>query len=108
MSLDYLNNIRVQIGVFNGDAPAATVALWQSIVPAQIQVHSDVSSGMKTYLVNDFPPGMDSFQYAQSLIEAGIPGAKSVHLMDGIKLRKGWDGFKIIGPQTGVIDPIGP
>jgi hypothetical protein len=106
MSQDYLNDVRIQIGAFPGDAPAATIALWQTIIHVPIQVHLEPSTGGKTYLVNDFPEGMNSFDYAETLVAAGIAGAKSVHLVGGTRLRKGWDGFKEIGPEVAVIAPL--
>lgn len=106
MSHNYLDDIRVQIGAFTGGAPPETIALWQSLIPVQIQVHHNPENDLKTYLVNDFPPEMNSYQYAEALESAGIVGAKSVHLMDGNRLRKGWDGFKIIGLEVAVIEPL--
>jgi hypothetical protein len=104
MSLDYLNDVRVELGKFTGDAPASTIAMWQSIVKVPIQVHEESSTGIKTYLVNDFD--VEASAFARTLVEAGIATAKPVHLMNGVKLRKGWDDFVVIGPQVAVIDPV--
>jgi hypothetical protein len=106
MSLDYLNDIRVQIGAFVGDAPAETISLWQSLIAVPIQVHLEPATGIKTYLVNDFPAEKNSFEYADALVAAGIVGAHSVHLVEGDRLREGWSGFKIIGPEVTVLSGV--
>lgn len=103
MSADPLNRVKIQLGVFDGDAPPATISFWQSIVSGDIDVHFDAGSGMKTYLLHSIPAGQDSVSYVSSLVSAGITGAEAVHVMEGNRIRLGWDDFEIIGDQITTI-----
>lgn len=106
MSHEYLNDVRVQIGAFPTDVPEATLAQWRAVIKVPIQVHFNPETGIKTYLVNDFPNDQNSFEYAITLVEAGITEARSVHLFQPTRIRMGWNGYLVIGPQESVINPV--
>lgn len=103
MEYNYQNDVRIFIGKSQGDASAETIAQWQAIVNMPIQVHVHPASGVKTYLINDFPEGVEAEPFAKALQEAGISDAHLVHLVDGQKLRYGWDNYHEIGPEQAVI-----
>lgn len=102
MPVDAQNNVKIQLGLFEGDAPSQTITLWQSIITTDILVHFDPVSGMKTYLI-ECPLETDGFVFAESLVSQGIEAAEAVHLIEGNRLRKLWDDFEVIGNQVAVI-----
>lgn len=106
MSTELPQNLKVQLGYFQGDAPSETISLWRTILNAAIQVHEATGIGVKTYLINEFPEGFNHISYAEKLKELGIPEAKSVFLIEGTKLRKGWNDFIDIGPEVAIIPKV--
>jgi hypothetical protein len=108
MSNDHSKNLRVQLGYFQGEVPAETLAAWRTILNVPIYVHESPLTGIKTYSIFDFPEGYNLVTYAQFLKENGIAGASSILIYDGDKIQKGWEGYLVIGPEVAVLAPINP
>jgi hypothetical protein len=103
MESEYPSNMMIQLGYFQGDVPEEIMALWRSHLHAPILVHEALKTGVRTYLINEFPEGFNSITYAVHLSGLGFQGVREVILSEGEKLRKGWNNYLVIGPEVAVI-----
>lgn len=107
MPSEYPSNMMVQLGYFQGAAPEEIIALWHSHFRVPIKVHEAANTGVKTYLINEFPEGFNSITYAHHLSTLGLIDVQEVILIENEKLRKGWNNYIAIGPEVAVIPAPG-